>query len=82
MRLRVTDRSRYDPTRLAVALLVALRAVHPDSFHIRAEWFDVLAAGPELRLAIDSGRTAPEIWGRWSDALAQFQRSRAKYLLY
>ena len=82
VRLRVTDRSRYDPTRLAVALLVALRAVHPDSFHIRAEWFDVLSAGPELRLAIDSGRTAPEIWSRWSDALAQFQRSRAKYLLY
>jgi len=82
VRLRVTDRSRYDPTRLAVALLVALRAAHPDSFRIRAEWFDVLAAGPELRQAIDSGRSAPEIWGRWSEALVQFQRSRAKYLLY
>jgi uncharacterized protein YbbC (DUF1343 family) len=78
----VTDRARYDPTRLAVALLVALRAVHPDSFQIRAEWFDVLAAGPELRAAIDSGRTAPEIWTSWSDALAQFRRNRAKYLLY
>ena len=82
VRLRVTDHLRYDPTRLAVALLVALHAVHPDSFRIRAEWFDVLAAGPELRLAIDSGRTAPEIWSRWSDALAQFQRRRSKYLLY
>jgi uncharacterized protein YbbC (DUF1343 family) len=82
LRLRVTDRSRYDPTRLAIALLVALRAVHPDSFQIRAEWFDVLAAGPELRSAIDSGRTAPEIWTGWSDALTQFRRSRAKFLLY
>jgi uncharacterized protein YbbC (DUF1343 family) len=82
VRLRVTDRTRYDPTRLAVALLVALRAVHPDSFRFRAEWFDVLAAGPELRAAIDSGRTAAQIWGRWSDALTQFRRSRAKYLLY
>jgi len=82
VRLRVTDRSRYDPTRLAVAMLAALHAVHPDSFRIRAEWFDVLAAGSELRQAIDSGRSAPEIWGRWSEALVQFQRSRAKYLLY
>lgn len=82
VQLRVTKRSRYDPTRLAVALLVALRAVHPDSFRIRAEWFDVLAAGPELRQAIDSGRTAPEIWTGWSDALTQFRRNRAKYLLY
>lgn len=82
VQLRVTNRSRYDPTRLAVALLVALRAVHPDSFRIRAEWFDVLAAGPELRQAIDSGRTAPEIWAGWSDALTQFRRNRAKYLLY
>ena len=82
LRLRVTDRARYDPARLAIALLVALRAVHPDSFRIRAEWFDVLAAGPELRAAIDSGRSAPEIWARWSDGLAQFRRTRAKYLLY
>lgn len=82
IRLHVTDRTRYDPTRLAVALLVALRAVHPDSFQFRAAWFDVLAAGPALRAAIDSGRTAPDIWARWSDALAQFRRSRAKYLLY
>lgn len=82
VRLRVTDRARYDPARLAVALLVAVRAVHPDSFRIRGEWFDILAAGPALRAAIDSGRTAPEIWARWSDELAQFRRSRAKYLLY
>lgn len=82
LRLQMTDRARYDPTRLAIALLVALRAVHPDSFQIRAKWFDVLAAGPELRAAIDSGRTAPEIWTSWSDALTQYRRNRAKYLLY
>ncbi len=80
--LHVTDRSRYDPTRLAVALLVALRAVHPDSFRIRSEWFDVLAAGPGLRQAIESGRSASDIWTGWSEGLAQFRRSRAKYLLY
>lgn len=82
LQLRVTDRARYDPTRLAIALLVALRAVHPDSFQMRAAWLDVLAAGPGLRQAIDSGRSAPEIWARWSDGLEQFRRNRAKYLLY
>src|SRR5437773_5962411 len=32
LRLRVLDREHYDPTRLAVALLAALRAAHPTQF--------------------------------------------------
>ncbi len=82
LRLAVTDRGRYDPTRLSVALLVALRAVHPDSFHVRDASFDRLAAGPALRLAILSGRSSSDIRRTWSEPLARFRRQRAKYLLY
>src|SRR3989442_1580983 len=49
VRLRVTNRDRYDATRTAVALLAAIRAVHPDSFQVHPQSFDRLAAGPELR---------------------------------
>jgi len=82
IRFRVTDRALYDPTLLAVALLTALRAVHPDSFQFREASFDGLAAGPELREAILSGRQAPDIWRTWSEPLARFRRARAKYLVY
>ncbi|MGH7644237.1 MAG: DUF1343 domain-containing protein, partial [Gemmatimonadales bacterium] len=82
IRLRVTDRRRYDPTRAAVALLVALRDVHGDSLTLRAPVFDGLAGSPELRDGLASGRTASEIWAPWDSSLAGYRRWRAKYLLY
>ena len=81
LRLRVTDRARYDPTRLAVALLAAIRAAHPDSFRFGRR-FDQLAAGPELRVALEAGQSVTAIWARWAAPLAAFRATRAKYLLY
>jgi uncharacterized protein YbbC (DUF1343 family) len=82
LRLRILDRNRYDPTHLAVALLAAIRAVHPDSFRFRDAGFDRLAAGPELRLALLAGRAPARIWRAWDEALRQFRAVRAKYLVY
>lgn len=82
LRFHVTDAQQYDPTRLAVALLAALRAVHPAAFQFRAESFDVLAATPSLRRALEAGQSAPEIWATWDEDLKRFQSLRAKYLLY
>ncbi len=81
VRVHVTDRTRYDPTKLAVALLVAIRATHPTQFQFRAESFDRLAAGPELRAAIEAGNLAPAAWGSWDADLVRFRAMRAKYLL-
>lgn len=82
LRLSVTDRERYDPTHLAVALLSAIHAVHPDSFTFRDAAFDRLAGGPALRQAVLAGHAAPDIWRGWDAGLAAFRRTRAKYLLY
>ena len=79
--LRVRDRRVYDPTKLAVALLAAMRAVHPE-FQFRAQSFDRLAAGPELRTAIEAGRQAREIWNSWTSDLERFRETRTKYLIY
>lgn len=82
LRLRVTDRARYDPTRVAVTLLAAVHAEHADSLRFRDRGFDRLAAGPALREAILAGRSPAEIWGVWDGDLARFRALRAKYLLY
>jgi uncharacterized protein YbbC (DUF1343 family) len=82
LRFRVVDRDRYDPTHLAVALLAAIREVHPTAFQFRATSFDQLAAGPALRLAVQAGRPAQEIWAMWDEDLTRFRAARAKYLLY
>jgi uncharacterized protein YbbC (DUF1343 family) len=82
LRLRVTDRSRYDATRLAVALLAGIRAVHADSLRFRAGHFDRLASGPALRVALQAGTAPRELWAGWNAALAQWRDARAKYLVY
>src|SRR5207247_954567 len=61
IRLHVTDRARYDPTKTAVALLAAIRAVQRDSLRFNERSFDRLAAGSELRRALVAG--AKIHWG-------------------
>ena len=82
LRIHVLDPKIYDPTKLAVALLAAIRTTHPRQLQFRAESFDRLAAGLELRRALEAGRPAWEIWGTWDDELARFRAARTKYLIY
>jgi uncharacterized protein YbbC (DUF1343 family) len=82
IRLRVTDRRRYDPTRVMVLLLAAIRAAHPDSLRFDALRFDRLTQGAELRRAVLAGRAPEDVWRAWNGPLGRFRRLRAKYLLY
>ena len=82
IRMRVTDRERFEPTRFAVAVLAALHETHPGRFEFRASQFDRLATGPELRRAIEGGRSAREIWESWEPALTRYRAAREKYLIY
>lgn len=82
LQLRVTDRARYDPTQVAVALLAAIRTAHPDSLAFRREWFDLLAADAALRAALEATAPLDSVWEAWRVARARFNERRAKYLLY
>ena len=81
-RVDVVNPREFDPTKLAVALIAAMRAAHPNDFQFRAESFDRLAGGPELRRALEGGREPWQIWAGWEAGLTQYRRDRAKYLLY
>ncbi len=82
IRLRVVDRAAYDPTATAVTLLSLIQARHPDRIGWRDEWFDRLAGGSGLRLAIQAGKPAEEIVRGWRDDLTKFQDRRRSFLLY
>jgi uncharacterized protein YbbC (DUF1343 family) len=82
IRLRVTDRDRYDPTALAVAALAWLLERHPDEVAIAPARFDRLAGGPALREALTGGIAPGVIVASWGPALDQFRRRRAAVLLY
>ena len=82
IRLRVTDRARYDPTATAVHLLAAVRAVHGDRFAWIPRHFDRLAGGPTLRQQLDSGTAAAAIVDGWRASLAGFHARRKSALLY
>jgi uncharacterized protein YbbC (DUF1343 family) len=83
LKFRVADRVTYDPTRLMVGLLEALRQVHPDSFAITGvPGFDRLSGSDRLRLALETGQPAYDIVASWHEGLTEFRSVRQKYLLY
>ena len=82
IRLRVKDRSTYDPTRTAVYLLAAVRKAHPDNFAWIPAHFDRLAGGTSLRDQIGRGMEAGEIVRTWQAQLDRFRERRRSALLY
>ena len=82
IRLRVTDRTAYDPTVTAVHLMAAIRAVHPERIRWTAKQFDRLAGGPSLRTALEAGRPAEEIVAPWAEAIRAFELRRRPFLIY
>ena len=52
------------------------------NFFLKNLFFDKLAGSDELRKQIISGKTAEEIKASWKKDLEDFQRIRAKYVIY
>jgi uncharacterized protein YbbC (DUF1343 family) len=84
IRLRVVDRGRYDPTVTTVALLAAIRVIHPDRFAFVPAHFDRLSGTSGLREALEAGRPPADIVDDWARAsgLAEFRARRAPVVLY
>ncbi|MGH7594444.1 MAG: exo-beta-N-acetylmuramidase NamZ family protein, partial [Gemmatimonadales bacterium] len=81
IRLTVTDRRTFDPTRTAVFMLAMIRAVHPDRIRIGGS-FDRLAGSPTLRTALLRGDPPQRIVDSWRHALAAYRRRVRPFLLY
>jgi uncharacterized protein YbbC (DUF1343 family) len=82
VRFRVVDRARYDPVRLGVAVLAALRGLHPESLVIDGARLDARVGVPGVGADLLSGAAADRIAAAWERDLAAFRERRRAYLLY
>jgi len=81
LRLRVVDPARYDPTDVAIRLLVAVRATHPQ-FRWIPSHFDRLAGTDSLRLALEAGRSLSSIRELWTHQRAAWMPLRKVVQIY
>jgi uncharacterized protein YbbC (DUF1343 family) len=82
IRLRVTDRSSYDPTVVAVHLLAAIRDAHPAELRWNLRHFDRLAGSSDLRESLQRGESPAAAVAGWAAELENFHRRSAAYLIY
>jgi uncharacterized protein YbbC (DUF1343 family) len=81
LRLQVVDPARYDPTDVAIRLLVAVRATHPQFRWITGH-FDRLAGTDSLRLALEAGRSLSSIREVWTRQRAAWMPQRKVVQIY
>lgn len=91
LQVHVMDRRAFRPYLTGVAVLRAFRQRFPEHFRWRTREYefvadkpaiDLLAGGPDLREAIEAGRSLDEIAAGWRAAEAEFRRRRERWLLY
>lgn len=80
--LNVYDREKFEPVKVGVYILYALKKLHPDKFKWRTAGQDRLWGTDKIRLMIDEGKKPEEIIKTWESELKKFLGIRQKYLLY
>jgi uncharacterized protein YbbC (DUF1343 family) len=63
-------------------LLDAARQLGRTAWVTHKDFFDLLAGSTELRCQIASGMNAEQIRASWQEALTEYRRMRARYVLY
>jgi len=77
-----TEKGLVPAPQINLSWLIDAYNRYPDKDNFFKAYFDVLAAGPELREQIISGMSAEQISKSWHQGLEMFRPVREKYLLY
>ena len=72
----------YDPTEVAIALLVETYRMSGDNWRWLVSHFDRLAGTDSLRKAIESGGHARDLVSNWPKEIQRFMSNREQYLIY
>jgi len=78
--LFTTDRDRLRPVEANVRIACELVRMYPEQFSARRSAH--LLGGPAEAEAIQSGTPADEVIAGWGEALEEYLRRRAQYLIY
>jgi uncharacterized protein YbbC (DUF1343 family) len=89
--IHVVDRDTFRPVAVGVALIEAFRAAGPKGFAWRDPPYeyehdkmpiDILYGSADLRERLQRGENAAAIAASWSADIAEFEKTRRKFLLY
>ena len=81
--VQVTNRKIIKPVEVGIAIVCAIKKLHPDQLIFRANGaFDRLMGDRNIKLKIENGMDYMEIVSSWKFALKDFGESRKKYFLY
>lgn len=81
--VQITDRRVIKPVEVGIAIICAIKGLHPGELTFRADGaFDRLVGDKNVRLLIEKGLNYREIAATWESGLKDFGESRKKYFLY
>ena len=82
VRLRVGDRQRYHPVSVAVGLLAAIRAEHPESLVVNERRLAQLIGTAAVWEGVLAGQAPAQLVASWGPDILRFHRDRDRFLLY
>jgi len=89
--LHVVDRMRFEPLRVGLHVLDAVRRLYGPALTWRTEVYefvrdrlaiDLLFGGPQARAAIDAGEPVDGVWHAWQAEAEAFEPFRRRFLRY
>jgi uncharacterized protein YbbC (DUF1343 family) len=82
VRIRVTDRNRFQPVWMTLVLLSEIRKQHPNDFKIANVGFTQMLGSNWARAAFDRGEDPRVIHDRWESEMKIWRATYDKYRLY
>lgn len=75
-------RNAKQERKINLLYLIKLYQDYPEKEKFFTDYFNILAGNPDLRLAIEQGKSEEEIRAQWQPELMAYKTIRKKYLLY
>ena len=82
IKIKITDRTNFNPVHLGIMLIATLRDLYPTDFKFTDSRFDKLSGDKKIREQIIANKNPVEIITSWQRELNDFKDLRKKYLLY
>jgi len=82
VKITVIDRNIFKPVEMGVILTWAILKLYPDEFKFNDDDFDRLCGTRDIRLGLTAGKSPKMIFTKWNKGIAEFEKLRAKCLLY